>query len=127
MTQPNVNPYFDQKSVPPIDVPPASLIQHNDVDSGMPAWMPLAAPLVGLGLFALLGLTAFGHHGEAPPTQGGQHAANAPQVQQQPAVQPQETQPKNLPQAQQQGPQNPGDPRPGATKPETTGEAPKQQ
>ena len=126
MTEPNINPYFDQKG-PASAHEQTALVSTSPAvgDSGMPGWMVLSAPLVGLGLFALVGVFAFTTH-EAPPTQGGQHAANTPQAQQQPAAQPQQSQPQNLPQAQQQGTQNPGDPRPGATKPETTGEAPKQ-
>jgi hypothetical protein len=115
MSDPNVNPYFDKP-----------VAEHSLTvlgDSGMQAWMPPAAFVAGIGIFAIVVFGALRHGGEATPVQGQQHAATAPQVQQQPASIPQS---QNVPLSQQQGQQSPGQPRASQTRPETTGEQTKQ-
>jgi Sec-independent protein translocase protein TatA len=136
MSDPNINPYFDNPaapSAPIVDVPPPAV-----GDSGMPGWMPIAAPFVGLGLFAIVAIVAFVLTGtETPPTQGAQQAAtqsaktNAAQPdaaataarQQQQKQQAQPAQPQQQTQSQQQAtpalPQN-------SNPPATTGSPPKQ-
>lgn len=75
MTKPNVNPYYDQHAADrAVVVVPAPV-----GDSGMPGWMPIAAPFVGLALFGIAAFVGLRTGAETPPTQGPHQAATQPE------------------------------------------------
>ena len=84
MSDSNINPYFDeprpQEGKPVIDAPPLPVVRP--LDTGIPAWMPISALFVGLGLFAIVVVGAFTLTGkETPPTQAAHQEGTTPEKQ----------------------------------------------
>jgi hypothetical protein len=131
MTKPNVNPYYDQQAAERAATERAVVVVPAAVgDSGMPGWMLIAAPFVGLALFGIAAFVGLRTGAETPPTQGQHQAATQPEKTKatQPdatAQQAQQQQNQQAAPARQTQPQTQAAPPPNPTA--TTGASPKPQ